>query len=115
MPVSDPKVVDGMGVDSVSGVLQMHMWEERAWDHPPEMLSELRSKTRGYLSFVTDGGLDDYPPFRGRQIEIQVFFQHRPPELAKVVFRELAAELSKSQISFSAFHGPTGESPRITY
>ena len=80
MPVSDPNVIDGMGVDPSNGKLLMHMWEERGWENPMRLLEDLERKVGSYLAFLTSGQLEDFSELKDRQIDVQIFFQFLPPD-----------------------------------
>jgi len=89
MPVSNATVVDGMGIEPTTGNLLLHTWEEREWRDPIAMLQDLERKVNSYLAFVRGEQIEDYPAFKGRKAEIQVFFQYHPRNLQMLFFENL--------------------------
>jgi hypothetical protein len=115
MPMSDPNVVDGMGVDPVTGAFSMYIWEERSWQQPSVLLHDLEQKVNAYIRFIFGGQLDDHSDYKGRPTEIRVFFQNKPPSSSGPTFRALVLHLSAQKIGFKAFHGPDERSPTISW
>ena len=115
MPVSDPDVVDGIGVDQENDTVLMQMTEARDWSDPVAQVRDLQNKTNAYIKFVSGGQIDEITAFRGRPIEFQVFFQFLPPAECNAIFRALEAHLAEMKIRFRAFHGASLQSPTIDW
>ena len=65
--VSNPRVVDLVGLDRETGEVMLLMLEERPWGSDPAQLRQLEAKLNSYLSYVLDGFLaEQYPQYAGR-------------------------------------------------
>ena len=115
MPVSDPDVIDSIGVNTSSDRVMMNMWEERDWTELEVQLRDLEKKVNSYLDYVLGGQLNESPEYVGKPIDFQIFLQFRPPDQAKPHFRALASHLSQLRIGFTAFLGPYMWSPRFDW
>src|SRR6266550_1712615 len=106
MPVSNPDVVDGIGVDQVSAAVVLAMYEERNWDRVDEQLQDLEHKISTYVRFVSNGQINDHAEYVGRSVQIELYCQFVPPsEKIRTAFQAIRKRLQIQSIKFRVFVG----------
>lgn len=105
MPVSKADVVDGIVVDRESDAVILAMYEERDWSQTKQQLHDLESKINKYIEFIHGGQIDQYPEYRGKRRQIELYCQCVPSEEAAPVLQEITEHLAQQQTEFRVFIG----------
>lgn len=100
MSVDQTDVVDGIGVDSVSGKVVLTISDHLEWSEDDHLL-QLQEKVNTYLSFVETGELlNSYPDAKGRDVLINVVCKYPPDDRAVGFLRRVANIVDGAGIKF---------------
>ena len=83
MTVSDPNVIDIVGVDRQTGEVVLTLCDHLDWNDSEGHLTMLQEKLNRYLTIVESGELAESFPAKDRQVRIDVAFMHPPSNAAK--------------------------------
>jgi len=111
MPVSKSGVIDAIGVDLITGTVRLAMSEERDWSDANGLLRDLERKVNSYLDFVHGGQINEYPEYKGKPIEFELYCQFIPPKATEPALRMIKAQLAAQRIEFKVFVGPDRSCP----
>jgi hypothetical protein len=76
--------------------------EERPWDDP-EAVADITDRVNRCVSYVLDGHLTtDFPDTVGRDIRVDVRFEHQPTDEVVALFARFARALAAKGLDFSA-------------
>jgi hypothetical protein len=71
--VQNPRIVDRIEVDPVSGYVVLVMIERRGWGTDPRQFQQIEEKINRYLGYVLDGHLvEHYPRHEGKGVQIRL-------------------------------------------
>ena len=71
--VENPKVIDLIAVDAVTGKVVLVMIERRLWGTSPQQFQQIEEKVNRYMGYVLDGFLaEQYPQYRGKLVQIRL-------------------------------------------
>ena len=71
--VENPKLMDLITVDPVSGKIVLVMFERRAWGASPQQLKQIEEKINRYMGYVLDGFLaEHHPEYQGKPVQIRL-------------------------------------------
>ena len=77
--VENPKVVDLMGVDPISGKVVLTMIERRAWGADARQFQQIEEKINRYMGYALDGFLaEHYPQYEGKRVQIRLECAEEP-------------------------------------
>jgi hypothetical protein len=99
MPVSQPDVVDYVGVDPSTGVVCLSMFEDRDWTDVSTQLQDFERKINSYISFVFGGQLHEHAEFRDRPVRFELCCQYAPPKEVAHVLRAAREHLESQDIA----------------
>jgi len=89
--VENPKVVDLISVDTVSGKVVLTMIERRAWGASDQQFQQIDEKINRYMGYALDGFLvQHYPDYEGKPVQIRLECAEAPHGEA-VLFVQAAA------------------------
>jgi len=89
--VENPKVVDLISVDTVSGKVVLTMIERRAWGASDQQFQQIEEKINRYMGYALDGFLvQHYPDYEGKPVQIRLECAEAPHGEA-VLFVQAAA------------------------
>jgi hypothetical protein len=75
--VDNPKVVDVVGTDRVTGGVVLTISDHLEWDDANEHLLALQAKINSYLDFIESGQLlEEYPAAQGKLISIELLCKY---------------------------------------
>jgi hypothetical protein len=99
MSVEQPDVIDGIGIDKVSGKVVLTISDHLPWDE--HHLIKLEAKLAGYVRFVESGQiLEQCPESRDRDKSILVLLLHRPTDLGGRFLQAALAGLGARGLGF---------------
>jgi hypothetical protein len=99
MAVTDPDVIDLIGIDRNSGAVVLTIADHLDWSAPLLHLGALQEKLNAYLRFIDSGELSQsYPEAAGRRIEIEVALQHPLDPLGVQFFAEVGPMVREAGI-----------------
>ncbi len=87
MSVSEPDVIDVMGLDRETGHVVLTVSDHLDWDADflGEHLAALELKLGRYFQFVSSGQVKEaYPQADGRGVRVEVVFKFSPVESARI-------------------------------
>lgn len=105
MSVSDIRVVDAVGLDRLTGVVHLTMYEERDWLELEVMVQNLEGKIKNYLGFSRGGQLEQFEEFRGKPIQFDLHCQSEPPQQVMPILRSISSRLASMAITFEVYIG----------
>ena len=71
--VENPKLVDLVTTDPVSGAVVLAMFERRAWGANPAQFRQIEEKINRYLGYALDGFLvQHYPQYEGKPVQVRL-------------------------------------------
>jgi hypothetical protein len=77
--VENPKVLDLISVDAVSGKVVLTMIERRAWGASNRQFQEIEEKINRYMGYALDGFLvQQYPQYEGKAVQIRLQCAEEP-------------------------------------
>ena len=77
--VENPKVLDLISVDPVSGKVVLTMIERRPWGASPQQFQQIEEKINRYMGYVLDGFLaDHYPQYEGKKVQLRLECAEEP-------------------------------------
>jgi hypothetical protein len=95
--VQNPKVMDLITVDPLSGKVVLVMFERRAWGSGPRQFREIEEKINRYLGYALDGFLvEQYPQYRDKDVQIRLDCAEAPRDEA-VAFVDAAGRAIQAQ------------------
>jgi hypothetical protein len=110
MTIERPDVVDGLGIDKISGEAVLLISDHLKWDDEEAHLAALEAKIGGYIDFIRSGQLlERLPASDGRRVRISLIHEHAPSSTALAVLDEVRQQLLGWGISFS--HGSLDAQP----
>jgi hypothetical protein len=90
--VQNPKVMDLITLDPLSGAVVLVMFERRGWGADPQQLAQIEEKINRYLGYALDGFLvEHYPQHQGKRVHIRLDCIE-PPAGEAVRFVEAATQ-----------------------
>lgn len=99
MAVTDPDVIDLIGIDRSSGAVVLTIADHLDWSVPLQHLGALQEKLSAYLRFIESGELStSYPEAAGRRVEIEVALQHTLDPLGVQFFAEVGPVVREAGI-----------------
>lgn len=99
MAVTDPDVIDLIGIDRQSGAVVLTISDHLDWSAPAQHLGCLQEKLNAYLRFIEGDELkSSYPEATGRRIEIEVVLQHPLEPVGVQFFADVAPVLRQAGI-----------------
>jgi hypothetical protein len=99
LAVTDPDVIDLIGIDATTGAVVLTIADHLDWSVPLQHLGALQEKLQTYLRFIESGELgNSYPEARGRRVEIEVALEHPLDPMGVQFFAELAPILREAGV-----------------
>lgn len=101
MSVTDPNVVDVIGVEVATGAVVLTISDHLDWEDPRRHELQLQDKLNTYLAFIESGEMvESYPDARGRAPVISVVMRVSPVESGELFLRKVEEAIRAAGIGF---------------
>jgi hypothetical protein len=89
--IENPKVVDFIGVECLTGCVVLTIADHWDWRSEGEHILALQEKVNTYLAFIESGELiEQYPDAAERRVVIEIDMKYPPPAMATEFLRRAA-------------------------
>jgi hypothetical protein len=105
MSVSDPKVIDLIGVERITGNVVLTLTDHLDWSDTHHHLVLLQEKVNTYLRFIESGELlSAYPDAKGRSVVIGIVAKYLPSADGERFLKGVESTIAKAGIGFRFEH-----------
>lgn len=102
MSVTDPKTIDLIGIDKVTGDVVLTVTDHLDWSESDRHQGILQTKLNKYLAYIESGEiLERYPDAGRRMKRIDVVLQYQPDDKGHEFLRAAAEIIEKAGFGFS--------------
>ena len=105
MTMTNPPVIDALGVDPVDGRAVLFLFVGGGWDEYAEMMSTVEVRMNQYIEFIISGQLAEQPQMSGRAARIEICSEAPPPNLGLLTFVRWRDHLKNLDIALRVCQG----------
>jgi hypothetical protein len=107
MSISNPDVIDGLGISTTDGKAVLMISDHLAWHDSKAHFDLLEKKINAYLAFIQSGQfLESLPAAEGKHVRIELIHEHAPNDAGIKVISAAQQQLSKLGVEFLAMGLP---------
>jgi hypothetical protein len=109
MSIEDCGTIDGLGISKVDGKAVLMISDHLDWEDERAHVNLLEQKIGRYLGFIKSGQLlEALPESTGRDVRIELIYQHSPIEVALLFLLAAQRQLESLGVEFTYARLPQG-------
>jgi len=104
MTIENASIIDGIGLDKVTGDLVLFITDRLTWEYPSYHVECLQNKLSAYMNYLGSGQyLEQLPDASGRARIIDLVYEHTPNDYGLEVYETAKIRLQELGVGFM-FH-----------
>lgn len=101
MAVDQPKIIDFVGVEKMTGAVVLTISDHLGWNDSPNHQLTLQEKINAYLAFIESGEIfESYPDSKGRRVVISIVGKHAPDTSGREFLAKVRSVVEKAGFGF---------------